>query len=259
MPVGARVGTGALAAALAVGAAGLALPVVLALLAAATAGVVVGRAVGGPSAGRGLGAVLVGAWLVAARLLLDAGASQPPPAALPDGSGPWTARVDAIGTPRDGTQRLTVALDEPPGVVVAVSAPRYPAVEPGDRVRFDGAPGRAAHGRVRRLPAPDGRGRDGALALARAARRCRRSGEPPRAGPAGRRRRPGPRPARACRRPCRGHPHRAARSRRPGAGGRLHDDRPVARRGDLRLEHRPGGRPRRRPAAPGAPGARGRA
>jgi len=140
MPVGARAGIGALVGALAVGAAGVALPVVLAVLAAATAGVLVDRAIGGPAAGRSLGAVLVGAWLVTARLLLVGGAAQPPPAALPDGTGPWTARVTAIGTPREGTQRLTVTLDEPPGVVVAVSAPRYPAVEPGDHIRFEGRP-----------------------------------------------------------------------------------------------------------------------
>jgi len=146
MPAGARVGAGALAAALAVAAAGLAPPVLLAALAAASGGLIADRAIGGPSAGRGVGAALVGAWLVTARLLLVGGAPEPPPGDLPAGSGPWTARVTAIGTPREGTQRLTVTLDGPSGLLLAVSAPRYPAVEPGDLVRFDGSPAEPPEG-----------------------------------------------------------------------------------------------------------------
>ena len=48
--------------------------------------------------------------------------------------------MTTLGTPREGTQRFTVALDDGPGTTLAVTAPRYPAVEPGDRVRLDGRP-----------------------------------------------------------------------------------------------------------------------
>jgi competence protein ComEC len=49
-------------------------------------------------------------------------------------------RVVAAGTPREGEQRLTVALEEGSGLLLAVTAPRYPAVEPGDRVGLAGVP-----------------------------------------------------------------------------------------------------------------------
>jgi competence protein ComEC len=95
----------------------------------------------GPRGRRGRAAwpVVVGAGLVAARLLLmPAG-----PAALvdpPDGDGPWELVVVATGSPRDGQQTATLGTpsDTTPGFLVAATLPRYPAVIPGDRVAVDG-------------------------------------------------------------------------------------------------------------------------
>ncbi len=67
---------------------------------------------------------------------------------LPDGRGPWTFAVEAIGSPRDGQQRAT--LGPPPGnagsagapgvsIRVAATLPAYPAVVPGDIVVVEGS------------------------------------------------------------------------------------------------------------------------
>ena len=83
---------------------------------------------------------MAGAWLLAARMLLGGGSPDGTTPDLPEGRGPWSATVTALGTPREGTQRFTVALEHEPETVLAVTAPRYPAVEPGDLVRLDGRP-----------------------------------------------------------------------------------------------------------------------
>jgi competence protein ComEC len=64
---------------------------------------------------------------------------------LPDGRGPWTAIVESISPPRDGQQvaTLRLAIDgqgpvRPRDVVVAATLPRYPAIQPEDRVTVDG-------------------------------------------------------------------------------------------------------------------------
>lgn len=147
IPAGAGLAIGAFAAAYAASAAGSTVTLVIAgaaavsLLAvvAAQRSATVGRPARGPGAGaRTLAAVAVGAWLVIGRLLLGGDGGPAPPSALPDGRGPWMGRVVAVGTPREGQQRLTVALTEPSGLLLAVTAPRYPAVEPGDRVGLAG-------------------------------------------------------------------------------------------------------------------------
>ena len=141
IPFGSRVGIGALAVGLAAASAGAPPAALAALVAAATTGIaVLGLRPGEPgSARRMCVGVLAGAWLVVARLLIAPGGPDAP-ASLPSGSGPWTARVASMSAPRDGQQRLTVILDAPSGVSLAVTAPRYPAVEPGDRVRLIGRP-----------------------------------------------------------------------------------------------------------------------
>jgi competence protein ComEC len=150
MPTGVGLGLGAFAAAWAVSGAGFAVTLVLAGTAAVSLLAVVasqqsprtgGRAASRPAAvARPLAAVALGAWLVVGRLLLGGDGGPAPPSALPEGSGPWIGRVVAVGTPREGQQRLTVALAEPSGLLLAVTAPRYPAVEPGDRVGLAGVP-----------------------------------------------------------------------------------------------------------------------
>ncbi len=139
IPTGARVGTGAIVAALVASAAGLPAGALAGATAVTAGGAVAAGLLGGRSPWRGAAAVLAGAGLVLARLLLPGGAATPA-GDLPAGGGPWTGRVVAVGTPAAGTQRLTLALDGPSGVLLAVSAPRYPAVEPGDLVRVDGTP-----------------------------------------------------------------------------------------------------------------------
>ncbi len=141
IPVGARVGVGVLAAALLAQGGRLSVPGLVAVVAAATAVVAMSRARAGrrtrtPAAT----AALVGAWLLTLRIAVGGGAAAATPSTLPTGSGPWVARVTARGSPREGMQRLIVTLDDTAAIALAVTAPRYPAVEPGDEVRLDGRP-----------------------------------------------------------------------------------------------------------------------
>lgn len=141
IPFGSRVGIGAIAVGLAGAVGAVPLAGLVALVAAGTTGAaILGLRPGGAgSARRASVAVLAGAWLLVARLVVVPGGPEVP-ASVPSGSGPWVARVIAMSAPRDGQQRLTVVLDEPSGVILAVTAPRYPPVEPGDRVRLSGRP-----------------------------------------------------------------------------------------------------------------------
>jgi competence protein ComEC len=83
-------------------------------------------------------AASIGILTIAAR-----GASMPVATALagtPSGDGPWEMLVESIGAPRDGHQVATLrTLDGgPDGFRVAATLPRYPPIEPGDRVEVDG-------------------------------------------------------------------------------------------------------------------------
>ena len=71
------------------------------------------------------------------------GASMPAATELagtPSGDGPWRMLVESIGSPRDGHQVATLrTLDGGlNGFRVAATLPRYPSIEPGDRVGVDG-------------------------------------------------------------------------------------------------------------------------
>src|SRR6476661_627868 len=88
--------------------------------------------------------IAVGCTAIALRM-----ATLAPPAAadLPADDGPWIARVVAIGSPRDGQQVATLELVERDAegadaltgpVLVSATLPRFPAIEPGDRVRVSG-------------------------------------------------------------------------------------------------------------------------
>ena len=59
---------------------------------------------------------------------------------VPTGAGPWQMLVESIGSPRDGKQVATLrTLDtEAVGFRVAASLPRYPQIEPGDRIEVGG-------------------------------------------------------------------------------------------------------------------------
>ncbi|MBP1704411.1 MAG: putative Competence protein ComEC [Chloroflexi bacterium] len=106
------------------------------LAAAAIASAVALATTGRPVAAARLGAVAVGVLAVVLRLLL-AGDS-PVPATLPAGSGPWMATVSAVSSPLDGSQRFVARLDGAEAPLLAVRAPRYPPVVPGDRVELVG-------------------------------------------------------------------------------------------------------------------------
>ncbi len=85
----------------------------------------------------------IGALAIAIRLAFVP-VPAPPPATI-DGDGPWEAVVVSIGSPRDGHQvgMLEVDLGASPGiagstVLLAATLPRYPAIEPDDRLEVGG-------------------------------------------------------------------------------------------------------------------------
>jgi competence protein ComEC len=84
-------------------------------------------------------AVAIAGGAVAMRLLLVP--TTPLAVDPPDGRGPWTMDVEAVGAPREGDQRATLRLVTPPGrpiFRVSATLPRYPAIAPGDRVVVEG-------------------------------------------------------------------------------------------------------------------------
>lgn len=88
-------------------------------------------------------AVGIGALAIALRLAL-AGTPPTPPAEIA-GRGPWDARVLSMGSPRDGEQVGMLEVLVPAGegagerpVILAATLPRYPAIEPGDRIEVAG-------------------------------------------------------------------------------------------------------------------------
>ena len=88
--------------------------------------------------------VAAGALLIALRLLaLPADEAAGTAAGLPEGRGPWLATVESISPVRDGQQvatlRLVAVAGQPPtDLLVAATLPRYPPIEPGNRVTVDG-------------------------------------------------------------------------------------------------------------------------
>jgi competence protein ComEC len=133
MPASGWLAIGSVVAALVAPGAGV---TVVALVAAGLAAAAWG--VAHPTSRRSLLAAAIGAAVLVIRLAV---APAPPPvaAAIPEGRGPWLAMVESVGAPRAGSQVATLGLEAKDGVVVAATLPRYPAVEPGARVRVDGA------------------------------------------------------------------------------------------------------------------------
>jgi len=123
----------------------------IAVAVAATGIAIGGLAVGGTArptwaavARRGI-PLAIGAFLIGLRLLTlpsaDAGDARH---RLPEGRGPWTGTVETISPVRDGQQVATLRLEDPAtqpptDVMVAATLPRYPAIEPGNRVTVDGS------------------------------------------------------------------------------------------------------------------------
>ncbi len=91
-----------------------------------------------PELRNGLLAAAIGLLLAGMRLAGFPGPGAPP--ALPDGgTGPWTAVVDSVGSPRDGDQvaRLRLEIDGA-SIDVAATLPGYPQVRAGDLVEVEG-------------------------------------------------------------------------------------------------------------------------
>ena len=82
-------------------------------------------------------AAALGAAAIVARLAF--GSAPVPPPVIPEGDGPWTATVQSVAAPRNGMQPATLVLDDPPALRVAATLPRFPAVEPGQRVVVSGS------------------------------------------------------------------------------------------------------------------------
>ncbi len=84
--------------------------------------------------------VSVGLGLLAVGLRVALGpVSQPPLPIAAAGTGPWTATVDSLGSPRDGDQVARLRLDVGDGAVtVAATLPGYPEVRSGDRIEVNG-------------------------------------------------------------------------------------------------------------------------
>ncbi|HET7030505.1 MAG TPA: ComEC/Rec2 family competence protein [Candidatus Limnocylindrales bacterium] len=129
---------GAIAAALVAPGVG-ALVVLVAAVAVTIAG---GQSARGRRASR---ATAIGAAAVALRVLVAVGPGALPtsgaPSPLPEGRGPWHGVVETRGSNREGAQPAVVRIDTGPAglsVLVAATLPRYPDVEPGQRITFDG-------------------------------------------------------------------------------------------------------------------------
>jgi competence protein ComEC len=93
-----------------------------------------------PLVGRGTVVIVIGA----AALVVRVAAGPPPPptvVAVPDGSGPRTFAVEAMGSSHDGQQAATLTSIAPDGSVLRVAAtlPAYPEVTVGDIVTVEGA------------------------------------------------------------------------------------------------------------------------
>ena len=88
--------------------------------------------------GRGVVLVAAGAAVLALRFIA---VPVPPPVivGVPDGAGPWSATVVAVGAVRDGSQVATLRLIDPPDVLVAATLPRFPEIEPGSDVVVGGS------------------------------------------------------------------------------------------------------------------------
>jgi competence protein ComEC len=83
-------------------------------------------------------ALATGLIAIAVRALLSP-AVPANPVDLPSGTGPWTATVVSVGSPKAGSRPAVIRLDVPSGITIAATLPWYPEVVPGDRIESSGA------------------------------------------------------------------------------------------------------------------------
>ncbi len=83
-------------------------------------------------------AIALGALVLSVRSV--AGPAEPALGGAPEGSGPWTMVVETVGSPREGQQVATLRteLTGADAFRLAATLPRYPPIEPGDRIEVGG-------------------------------------------------------------------------------------------------------------------------
>ena len=90
--------------------------------------------------GRRVGLVAVSVGILSIALRVGMGPAAVALSGSPAGSGPWTMVVETVGSPREGHQVATVrtVAGGSGGFRLAATLPRYPPVEPGDRIAVEG-------------------------------------------------------------------------------------------------------------------------
>jgi competence protein ComEC len=90
--------------------------------------------------GRRVGLLALTVGILSVALRVGVGPAAAALSGSPAGSGPWTMVVEAVGSPREGHQVATVRTVSggPSGFRLAATLPRYPPVEPGDRISLEG-------------------------------------------------------------------------------------------------------------------------
>jgi competence protein ComEC len=90
--------------------------------------------------GRRVAAIAVAIGMVSIVLRAGLGPAETSLSGSPAGSGPWTMVVETVGSPREGQQVATIRTitEGPSGFRLAATLPRYPPIEPGDRITVEG-------------------------------------------------------------------------------------------------------------------------
>ncbi len=90
--------------------------------------------------GRRVGLLALTVGILSIALRVGVGPAAAALSGSPVGSGPWTMVVEAVGSPREGHQVATVRTvsDGSSGFRLAATLPRYPPIEPGDRITVEG-------------------------------------------------------------------------------------------------------------------------
>ena len=90
--------------------------------------------------GRRVGVLALTIGILSIALRAGLGPADPTLSGSPVGAGPWTMVVETVGSPREGHQVATIrtVAGGSAGFRLAATLPRYPPVEPGDRLSVEG-------------------------------------------------------------------------------------------------------------------------